>query len=296
MIKRTILTTIILFVSYTLFVIYAPKWWYASQNQWQNNLIKAQKFIYNQNDSIQNLIIGSSLSSRLIYENLPNTYNLSFVGQSIFDGLKLVVNKPTPPKNIFIEMNFVLRPESVDFTNSINSPILYYPREYINSLREDKQPIAVLGKISITKIDEIKSIFSSKHNYIKKDSIVNKSISNNVLFSKMLALKIKEYSQVPSEEILQESFDILRDNVRKLESKGVNVIFFEMPINNKLENLPKSKAVRETFYKYFSPSKYKYISLPKLSKYETTDGVHLNKLEAMKYTTYFKSFYKNHTQ
>jgi hypothetical protein len=296
MIKRTILTAIILFVSYTFFVIYAPKWWSASQNQWQNNVIKAQKFIYNPNDSIQNLIIGSSLSSRIKSENLPKTYNLSFVGQSIFDGIKLVVNKPNPPKNIFIEMNFVLRPESIDFTNSINSPILYYPRQYIYSLREDKQPIAVLGKISMKTLDQLKSTFSSSHKNIKKDSNVTESKTNNVLFSKMLALKIKEYSQVPSEKIIQESFEILQFNIRKLESKKVNVIFFEMPVNNKLENLPKSKAIRETFYKYFPPSKYNYISLPKSCRYETTDGIHLNNLEAINYTTYFKSYYKNYFQ
>lgn len=289
MIKRTILTTLLLFVFYTFFVAHAPKYWYASQSQSQNNVIKAQKLIYNENDTIQNVIIGSSLSSRLITESFPKTYNLSFSGQSIFDGLKILTHKSNLPKNIFIEMNFVLRPESIEFTKSINSPILYYPRKYIFSLREDKQPIAVFGKISLDVLGKIKSNFSHVHNYEKKENIVNKSINNNVLFSKVLDLQIKEYSKEPSKKKLDESFEILRDYVKTMEAKDVNVIFFEMPVNYKLENLPKAKAIRETFYKYFPSSKYNYISLPKLFKFETTDGIHLNKLEAIKYTAYFKS-------
>lgn len=294
MIKKTILTAFIFFVFYSFFVLYAPKWWYASQNQWQDNVIKAQEFIYNDNDTIQNVIIGSSLSSRLITESFPHTYNLSFGGQSIFDGLKILTHKSYIPKNIFIEMNLVLRPESKEFTKSINSPILYYPRKYIFSLRENKQPIAVFGKISLATLVNLKSILITNLNYEKKNTIRNKSTNDNVLFSKTLALQIKDYSQEPSQEILDRSFEILSEYVKILKAKDVNVIFFEMPVNVKLENLPKAKVIRKTFYKYFPASKYNYIPFPNSFKVETTDGIHLNEYEAIKYTTYFKSINKNH--
>jgi hypothetical protein len=293
MIKKTIFIAFLFFVCYTFFVLNAPKWWYASQHQWQDNVIKAQEFIYNENDTIQNVIIGSSLSCRFITDSLPQTYNLSFGGQSIFDGLKILTHKSKLPKNIFIEMNVVLRPESKEFTKSLNSPILYYTRKYIFSLREDKQPIAVFGKIVLAALMKINSTFTVL-NYEKKDTIEKKLINNNVLFSKMLALQIKNYSQEPSDEILDKSFEILRDYVKILEEKNVNVSFFEMPVNFKLENLPQAKVIRETFYKYFPVSKYNYVPLPNLFKVETTDGVHLNEFEAIKYTTYFKSINKNY--
>ena len=297
MIKKTILTALLLFILYTIFVIqFAPKWWSASQHQWQSNVIKAQNFLYDDSDTIQNVIIGSSLSSRLITDSLPHTYNLSFGGQCIFDGLKILTHKSKIPRNIFIEMNYVLRPESKEFTKSLLSPILYYPRKLILSLREDKQPIAVLGFIQLVVLEKVKSAFFPIQEYTKKEKVETKSNDSNTLFSKMLSLQIKEYSQDPDQKILDKSFITLKDYILKIENenKSANIVFFEMPINNKLEDLPKAKVIRETFYKYFPASKYKYISLPGSFERETTDGLHLNEDEAIKYTTYLKSENKNY--
>ena len=290
MIKKTILTAFLLFILYTIFVIqFAPKWWNASQHQWQSNVIKAQNFLYDDSDTIQNVIIGSSLSSRLVTDSLPHTSNLSFGGQCIFDGLKILSHKSKLPKNIFIEMNYVLRPESKEFTNSLLSPILYYPRKLILSLREDKQPIAVLGYIQMVALDKVKSALFPIQEYRKKDKVETKSNDSSTLFSKMLSLQIKEYSQQPDQKILDKSFNTLRDYILKMENESANIVIFEMPVNNKLEDLPKAKVIRETYYKYIPASKYKYISLPGSFKRETTDGLHLNEDEAMEYTTYFKS-------
>ena len=107
MIKKSIILCISLFLIYTLFIYFlAPKWWTASQHQWQENIVKAQQFSYNK-ETFQNIIVGSSLSSRLIMDSIPETYNLSFAGQSIFDGLNIVCNSNKSIKNVFIEINLL---------------------------------------------------------------------------------------------------------------------------------------------------------------------------------------------
>jgi len=291
MIKKTILTAVTLFTIYSIYVaFFAPKWWHAAQHQWQENIIKAQNFLYNESDTIQNVIIGSSLANRLIMDSLSKTYNLSFSGQSIFDGLNILTRKSKKPKNIFIEMNIVLRPEDKKFTQSLNSPILYYPREMIVSLREDKQPIAILPVAGLELFSAVfnKPLFA-KHNREKSNKTEIKSSDENRLFSKMLNLQIKDYSKEPDQEILDNSFNSLKEYVVKIEGNDTNIVFFEMPVDNRLKNLPQAQTVRETFMKFFPPTRYSYILLPDSSKYETTDGVHLTKEEARRYTIYFKS-------
>ncbi len=275
---------------YTLFVSYfAPKGWSASQHQWQVNIVKAQKFIYNENDSFQNVIVGSSLSCRLIMDSIPQTYNLSFGGQSIFDGLNILNHVDKLPKNVFIEMNFVLKAEDENFTSSLNS-ILYYPKKKLLSLRDDKQPIGIIGsKISYRLTGRIIGHAKFFFNLTKKKD-------NNVddLFPKMLQLQIDYYLKIPSELLIKESFRNLKVYVSELEKKNINVVFFEMPLNNQLNILPRACLIRKTFYEIFPESKYKYISMPDSEKFVTSDGVHLTGEEAVIYTMYLKEKMKNY--
>jgi hypothetical protein len=145
MIKKTIYYALSLFLAYTIMIWFKPDW-DTSQHQWQDNLIKAQQYIYENNDSMQNVIAGSSLSTRLAMEKLPYMYNLSMGGQSIFDCLYIIAHKDILPKNVFIEMNFVFRKESNDFLSSFNSPVIMYSRKMIPSLRDENQPVGIAGK------------------------------------------------------------------------------------------------------------------------------------------------------
>lgn len=294
MIKKTILTALLLFALYTIYVAkFAPNWWHASQHLWQDNIIKAQKFLYNESDTIENVIVGSSLSTRFLNDSLSKTYNLSFAGQSIFDGLKILSYKPDIPKNIFIEMNVVLRPEKKEFTDALCSPIWYYPRKTIVSLQEDKQPIAVAGYAFKRYLRKFKSDYKEPIELKENTNAEINSDNNNSLFSKMLNIQINEYSEKPNQKTIDNAFTKLKNYVLSLEAKGHKIVFFEMPVNNKLEYLPKAQIIRETFYKYFPTAKFRYINLPDSFDCKTTDGVHLTDNEALRYTLFFKSKMKS---
>ncbi len=287
MIKKTLVVGTVFFVIYTIFTFSIMPDKYVSQHQWQSNIITAQKYMYDDMDSYSNVIIGSSLSNRLVIDSLPKTYNLSFSGQSIYDGLDILSHKTNLPKNIFIEMNIALRAKDENFASAVFSPILYYPRKMLPSLRDGKQPIGILGGITssiITRpfIEGLKNIFQ-----LNEESTTN--VNKKELFSKMLLLEIKNYSQCPSQKTINGSFDSLDKLVSQLENRGVNIVFFEIPVNSKLNNLPRAKTIRTAFYNNFPSSTYTYISMPDSLKFETTDGLHLNEDEALKYTMYLRS-------
>lgn len=293
MIKKSILTFLLLFCVYSIFTIWiSPKWWHASQHQWQDNTIKAQNYLYDDTSNFKNIIVGSSLSCRLIMDSLPGVYNLSFAGQTIFDGLEIITHKTKFPKNIFIEMNVLLREQTTEFTSNLNSPFLFYPRKVLPSLRFDKQPIAITGHFISNRITNpfLKKLKRDLHLTEQKRVPSDSSTS---LFSKMLTMQLKSYSELPDERILNMRFITLKKYTDQLEKLGLNVIFFEIPVNYLLNDLPKAKTIRECFYLHYPASSYTYIPIDRFTKYETTDGVHLKREEALEYTRYFRLKMKN---
>lgn len=268
-------------------VIIAPSWWQASQHQWQDNTIGAQEFIYDKDHVYSNVIVGSSLSTRLVKDSLKDTYVLAFAGLSAFDGLKILIKEAQLPKTIFIEMNFILRPENEDFINSLFSPVMFYPRSFILALREKKQPVAVVGRVGPELVKDMVIKNLKLQSSTDKKANTSETQKPHLDFSILLKLQMDDYAKTPEQEIVDKSFTQLKEYVEILKKRGVYIVFFEMPVNSKLENLPKAAVIRNTFYKYFSPNEYQYTNIPKELDFKTTDGIHLGGAEALKYTRYF---------
>jgi len=280
MIKKAFIAAIIFFALHALFVRFIPI--SNSQNQWQENIVMAQRFIYSK-DSIQNIIVGSSLSNRLIIDSLPNFYNFSLQGQSIYDGLYVVSKSNIPPRKIFLEMNMILRKENKSFISSLYSPILYYVRRILPSLRDEYQPVGQISKMMINLLTKMKP----------NTTLLQKPAVQSDVFKKMLDHEIDMYSTLPDEKILDDRFSIIKKYVADFQKKGTQVIFFEMPVNENLCDLPAAKIIREHFFKTFPIDKYNYLPYTGCKGYKTRDGEHLGPEEALQYTQYFKSQIKN---
>ncbi len=230
-------------------------------------------------DSSLSVIIGSSLSNRLIMDSLPGIYNLSLQGQNIYDGLAIIFKKKEIPKTVYLEMNIIMGVENKSFTGSMFSPILYNIRKIFPSLRVEYQPVGQFSKIVMNSIEKIRP--GSK-------LLKSPPVSDDV-FNQVLALRIEEYSIKPDEKTIEDRKAILRNYVTALENKGTKIIFFEMPIHEKLINLPLPSTIREIFHETFPEGRYEYIKTPDCKNYKTRDGEHLGSEEALTYTCYFKS-------
>ena len=136
MIKRTIIIFFVLLIMYSFLVEAFNPNWNTAQHQWQSNIIKAQRYLYEDSECMQNVIIGTSLSNRLSMDHLPIMYNMTFDGLYIYDGLYVLTKKKVLPKKVFIEMNYVYSSENKEFIASIGSPAIIYARGVCPMLRD----------------------------------------------------------------------------------------------------------------------------------------------------------------
>jgi hypothetical protein len=280
MIRKTLLTFLLLFAAHALAVRFLEPLPDGAQNQWQANVIKAQRFIHEKTGTDRdNIIVGSSLSCRLDMRRFPpGYYNLSFAGLGIFDGLNILSRTGADAKNVFIEMNVVIRPEDARFSDDLFSPVSYSLQRSVPSLRQDRQPVTLLSAF-------IKKAISAG-NASSGEKAPPEARPDNL--EQVLHLQKESYSRPPERPVLKARLEALQRSVAALEQRGVNVAFYEAPVHPELCSSPLAEAIREGFREYFPPTRFRYIPMPDCSLYRTTDGLHLTERDAFVYSGYLR--------
>jgi hypothetical protein len=284
MIRKALITSAVLLVSYSVYVAFlAPASWTGSQHEWQDNLIKAENFIYNERDSFEHVILGSSLSYRLSMRDLPEMYNLSFAGHSVLDGIEVILRSGKHVRNVYIETNFPDKPEDVKFIESLFS-VLYYPRKYLHALRDDKRPLSIIGtklskNLTSRVTDRIQLMTARPGDVDSKSRVFTRELTD---------IRSHTYAQTPDDSLLVLSLRTLRERISLLEQRGTRVVLFEMPVNQRLIHMANPTLTRTRYLEWFPVARYRHIPLPDSLDYVTTDGIHMNREDAYRYTRYFR--------
>lgn len=291
MICRSFIVLIILFAGYTAYINNRPGL-SVSQHQWQDNNIRAENYIYAEPDSFRHVIIGSSLASRLNMDSLPGYFNLSFGGQSIFDGLGIIRSSNKIPKTILIETNIFIKKEKDGFAQSFFEPLGYYGKKFFLSLRSDKQPLSILvlymshyGRKTTKRIMNGLS-FSSREQKVT-ETLKVKDESRVEVPRSILELQKEKYATAPDSVLLQEQLALLKGYCDYFSKKGIQVIFFEMPVDKEIKNLTYPRVIRNAIQAFASTERIPILPMDS-TDYPTTDGVHLNVEEANRFSGFVK--------
>jgi hypothetical protein len=281
MIKKTLLIAVVLVLTHAVLVsLLPPSLHTAAQNQWQANLIKAQRFIYKSEGNRENVFIGSSLSCMLDMTRFPSSYyNLAFYGMGGAEGLHILDRSGAKVDHVFIEMYLSARPEDQEFTKELFSPFSYTIERIFPALRQQNQPVSILAafgkKGSRARPAEARPVAGDWA-----------TAGESEIFKKMLRLQVEERSQVPDRAYLDSRVGGLKRYVDDLEKRRAHVIFYEMPMHPAVCASPMTAAVRQAFHRIFPPSKYRYIPAPDCARFHTSDGLHLTREEAAVYSDY----------
>jgi hypothetical protein len=281
MVRKSILIAVILFCTYEIFLRFTNIHWDTSQNDKSANIISVQNFLYdysNREIMGDTVIIGTSVSRKLVTDSLGAHYiNLAFNAWNTYDGLELVKRSGKKPACLLVETNYaknqILEPEISDNL----SPISYYSGKIFKSLQLKNQPVGLLigwgKKLMKARIDQLKE----------------EKRQNATLYQLNLAMNRQKMNEPIPDSVLTKRFVVLKSLIGGFDADHTGIVFFEVPINEELQNTASMAEVREHFYAYFPKSEFRYIGSPAGSGYVYSDGVHLEQKSALEYTLYLKN-------
>ncbi len=82
MIKKSFLSFLVMFGIHAVVTYLLPSLGMAT-NQWQDNMVKAQHFLYD--EDADTAMIGTSLSARILPDSIPSVRSVAFGGCAVED-------------------------------------------------------------------------------------------------------------------------------------------------------------------------------------------------------------------
>jgi len=292
MIRKALILFLALILFYTLFLkFFAPSWWNTGHSDNQSNMIKAQDFLYSSHYH-ENVLVGSSLTNRLPQQDSSiGMCNLSFAGQSVFDGLEIIKHREVLPKRIFIETNLLSRSINGAFVDPLVSFIPLRLKEKLIVMREEVQPLAQVGVVLDYKflVPMLLANTSMKIEGVEKKNEPEKktegSVKKSDFFDKMILQQKKALAGFTKENV-DEQMIVFHNYVNYFKAKGVELVLYQMPINKELKNNVELLYIRKCLEEQFS--NLTFIDVPPNIDFVTTDGTHLGKEESAIYYAYLK--------
>jgi len=270
MIRRSLLIFTLLVAGYMAFIKWGDVDWDTTQHQSNGNRIKAEEFVFGKDRPDATVIVGSSLSFRIELDSFPNgTSNLGFGGLSIYDGLEMIERSGKRPARVLIETNLLFKEPDRAFLDAVFAPGLYELRRATPILREENQPSGVL--------------FGWLKEGAKNAAGTMKGSGDSLAVSTVLLESNRAiFSAVPSDSAQQHFLGRLKEGVKTLEARGIEVVFVEVPISDELMQSNLATRSREVVAERFP--KHRFLRVAPASHWLTTDGLHLEWNTAQRYS------------
>lgn len=269
MIKKSFLSFLVMFGIHAVVTYLLPSLGMAT-NQWQDNMVKAQHFLYD--EDADTAMIGTSLSARILPDSIPSVRSVAFGGCAVEDGLRLILSKPKVPHCVLVETNLFLRNGNDELVEKMTKGIIPQVKRWIPSLRESNEPICLLSGLMI------------------KAAGINPQAAAMTVDMEQLKESIKRHladDKSLSETELAQRMETIKPLLIQLEQKGTKLIFFEMPIHQELYHLKELEQTRQAVRKAFPKTRYAYLPND-TTTYLTTDGLHLDYEGQQRYSHFIK--------
>lgn len=269
MIKKSFLSFLVMFGIHAVVTYLFPSLGMAT-NQWQDNMVKAQHFLYD--EDADTAMIGTSLSARILPDSIPSVRSVAFGGCAVEDGLRLILSKPKVPHCVLVETNLFLRNGNDELVEKMTKGIIPQVKRWIPSLRESNEPICLLSGLMI------------------KAAGINPQAAAMTVDMEQLKESIKRHladDKSLSETELAQRMETIKPLLIQLEQKGTKLIFFEMPIHQELYHLKELEQTRQAVRKAFPKTRYAYLPND-TTTYLTTDGLHLDYEGQQRYSHFIK--------
>jgi hypothetical protein len=268
-IKRAVGAFVAISVVYSLFIVVAQLEPGAGLNQWQENRIRIQTYLYARTP-YRCVILGSSMGTRIPASALDsNDINLSLSGDNALTGAEIVKRAGHFPRCLIVELNATLnRQLNTELVAQQTEGIAHFFRKYMPMVREGYQPIVLLG-----------SALKKKTSVGVKPDQVAANFNEHLDSRKAIETKV-----LPAEE-WAETLAALDERLSFLQAQGVRVFLFDLPRHPDLVYSVQGQAVQATAHARFK-GRFEWIESDPDLAYQTEDGQHLTTSSGLKFAHY----------
>jgi hypothetical protein len=282
LIKKSLLIAIVMLVAYHFLLPHLSHKFYQINGSQRGNYLRAQRYLYDIPDKT-NVIVGSSMSLELNDQTLgPSYFKLSLPGGSIQTALEIIRRSKKRPSVLLIETNNLEWDVDRGFVEDLFNPYLFELRRHSAIFREEGRPsnfVVGITEAIVRKACQFNAGPGERAELAKHADAPAARLSGQ-LFGKVMDINRETLQHTSPPALLAKNANRLGEVVDALANEGSKCVFFEMPFDDSLMDLPLPAATRKAVAARFPGDKYSWLRFARDHNYETVDGIHLVRPEA----------------
>lgn len=254
----------------------------------QDNIVKAQKYVYANNSNLKIVMVGSSLAANIPAKEIGDEVkSIALGGGASQTGLEIIKRSKSKPPIVLVEINDTIsRKIDVDLIDSLYHPIFYWLRQYFPFLREEYRPVSVF-------IYSLKNR-SHQNQKLNREEFDKLEIRNTApeLSEKGIQMTVDIQSQPLSKkdiEIIRKEAEYIKHQFGAIhQDSKLRLVLFDVPQESRVDATLRRKQVRELMQNLFPPQNFEWLSPPPPREWRTNDGIHLIRSDAQDFAHFLR--------
>ena len=255
----------------------------------QNNIVKAQRYVYQDDSDLKMVIVGSSLAANLNVKHIgEGVKTIALGGGSSKTGLEIIKRSKNKPPIVLVEINdTIVRQIDADLLDSLYNPIFYWMRQYLPMMREEYRPVSVfINSLKSRSQQNIKMMTREK-----LDSLEGRNLTPELsqkAIQTTVDIQSKPLFEKDAKNIKQEA-DLMKTQIAEVKKNtGAKVVLFDIPLESRVNATLRMQQVRELAKKLFGPDRFEWLPPPKEREWRTNDAIHLIRSDARDFAEFLR--------
>lgn len=243
-------------------------------SQAQMNVVRLQRMIEDPSIRPEVVLAGSSIAANLKVQAIdPSFLNLGVYGGSTQDALDAVLKSGKTPKLVIVEMTFwISRGLDPKLDHTLSDPANRFLYRNFPFVRPEYQPV----NVALSAVKRRREPPNSVPSEAAQKATAERLIANTNFDTKGKILQDVEW---------------IKDAVAKLESRGVRVIYVDLPIDPTIENSA-GYSMNKALWHDAIGDESKFARFPGSESLRATDGWHLVRNDAKKVAKWLVSLHR----
>jgi hypothetical protein len=252
----------------------------------QTNIVKAQRYVYQNNSDLKMVMVGSSLAANINAKDIgEGVQSIALAGGATQTGLEIIKRSPVQPPIILAEINYTIsRKLDSELLNSLYHPVFYWVRRYLPIMREEYRPVSVFIYYLKNRGKQDKNI--SKEELDKREG----RFLTPELSQRGIQMAVDAESQPLSEketETIKKEAALIKSQIADIKNNSkARLVLFDIPMESRVDDTLRRKQVRALSKQLFPPESFEWLPPPPPREWRTNDGIHLIRSDSIDFAKF----------